>query len=122
MSSECNNVKLAIQNAKSEFVYAMCSPNLFMFLGTVRFGNDHVAAILDYGDLQWGNILIDLEIAFRRKTCFIRNLDGVNLLKGSRTTNLYTINLYEMASASCYFYKILVMASKFIPSQFRHHK
>ncbi|GJX62483.1 hypothetical protein Tco_0295383 [Tanacetum coccineum] len=26
--------------------------------GTVRFRNDHVAAILGYGDLQWGNILI----------------------------------------------------------------
>ncbi|GKB92184.1 retrovirus-related pol polyprotein from transposon TNT 1-94 [Tanacetum coccineum] len=33
-------------------------PNLFMFLGTVRFGNDHVAAILGFDDLQWGNILI----------------------------------------------------------------
>ncbi|GJV19487.1 hypothetical protein Tco_1368507 [Tanacetum coccineum] len=32
--------------------------NLFMFLGTVRFGNDHVAAIMGFGDLQWGNILI----------------------------------------------------------------
>nr|GEV05091.1 integrase, catalytic region, zinc finger, CCHC-type, peptidase aspartic, catalytic [Tanacetum cinerariifolium] len=28
------------------------------FLGTVRFGNDHVASILGFGDLQWGNILI----------------------------------------------------------------
>ncbi|GJS83010.1 integrase, catalytic region, zinc finger, CCHC-type containing protein [Tanacetum coccineum] len=28
------------------------------FLGTVRFGNDHIAIILGYGDLQWGNILI----------------------------------------------------------------
>nr|GFB30046.1 integrase, catalytic region, zinc finger, CCHC-type, peptidase aspartic, catalytic [Tanacetum cinerariifolium] len=28
------------------------------FTGTVRFGNDHVAAILGFGDLQWGNILI----------------------------------------------------------------
>ncbi|GKC24284.1 uncharacterized mitochondrial protein-like protein [Tanacetum coccineum] len=28
------------------------------FLGTVRFGNDHIASILGYGDLQWGNILI----------------------------------------------------------------
>ncbi|GJU50978.1 hypothetical protein Tco_1220533 [Tanacetum coccineum] len=28
------------------------------FYGTVRFGNDHIAAILGYGDLQWGNILI----------------------------------------------------------------
>nr|GFA33520.1 integrase, catalytic region, zinc finger, CCHC-type, peptidase aspartic, catalytic [Tanacetum cinerariifolium] len=28
------------------------------FMGTVRFENDHVAAILGFGDLQWGNILI----------------------------------------------------------------
>nr|GEU97516.1 hypothetical protein [Tanacetum cinerariifolium] len=28
------------------------------FMGTVRFGNDHVAAILGFGDLQRGNILI----------------------------------------------------------------
>ncbi|GKC18791.1 integrase, catalytic region, zinc finger, CCHC-type containing protein [Tanacetum coccineum] len=42
----------------------------------------------------------DLEVAFRRNTCFVKNLEGVNLLKGNRTTNLYTINLYEMTSAS----------------------
>ncbi|GKA67118.1 hypothetical protein Tco_0766926, partial [Tanacetum coccineum] len=35
-----------------------CYPNMFMFLGTVRFSNDHVAAILGFDDLQWGNILI----------------------------------------------------------------
>ncbi|GKC29538.1 retrovirus-related pol polyprotein from transposon TNT 1-94 [Tanacetum coccineum] len=95
---------------------------VWKFLGTVGFGNDHIAAILGYGDLQWGNILItrvyfveglghnlfsvgqfcdsDLEVAFRRNTCFVRNLEGVDLLKGNRTTNLYTINLHEMASAS----------------------
>ncbi|GKD59837.1 retrovirus-related pol polyprotein from transposon TNT 1-94 [Tanacetum coccineum] len=42
----------------------------------------------------------DLEVAFRRNTCFVRNLKGVDLLKGNRTTNLYTINLHDMASAS----------------------
>nr|GEW24160.1 retrovirus-related Pol polyprotein from transposon TNT 1-94 [Tanacetum cinerariifolium] len=31
---------------------------VWQFLGTVRFGDDHVAAIMGYGDLQWGNILI----------------------------------------------------------------
>nr|GFC84596.1 integrase, catalytic region, zinc finger, CCHC-type, peptidase aspartic, catalytic [Tanacetum cinerariifolium] len=31
---------------------------VWKFLGTVRFGNDNVAAILGFGDLQWGNILI----------------------------------------------------------------
>nr|GFB58064.1 integrase, catalytic region, zinc finger, CCHC-type, peptidase aspartic, catalytic [Tanacetum cinerariifolium] len=42
----------------------------------------------------------DLEVAFRRDVCFARNLEGVDLLKGARSTNLYTINLHEMASAS----------------------
>nr|GEU65846.1 retrovirus-related Pol polyprotein from transposon TNT 1-94 [Tanacetum cinerariifolium] len=33
---------------------------VWKFLGTVRFGNDHIAAILGYGygDLKWGNITI----------------------------------------------------------------
>nr|GEV18464.1 retrovirus-related Pol polyprotein from transposon TNT 1-94 [Tanacetum cinerariifolium] len=98
---------------------------VWKFLGTVRFRNDHVAAILGFGDLQWGNILItrvyfveglghnlfsvgqfcdsDVEVAFRRNTCFVRNLEGVDLLSGNRTTNLYTINLHEMAFASSIF-------------------
>nr|GFB06760.1 integrase, catalytic region, zinc finger, CCHC-type, peptidase aspartic, catalytic [Tanacetum cinerariifolium] len=81
-----------------------------------------VPAILGFGDLQWGNILItrvyfveglghnlfsvgqfydsDLEVEFRRDACFVRKLEGVDLLKGVRSTNLYTINLHEIASAS----------------------
>nr|GFB31731.1 retrovirus-related Pol polyprotein from transposon TNT 1-94 [Tanacetum cinerariifolium] len=95
---------------------------VWKFMRTVRFENDHVAAILGFGDLQWGNILItrvyfveglghnlfsvgqfcdsDLEVAFRRDACFVKNLEGVDLLKGDCSTNLYTINLHEMASAS----------------------
>nr|GEZ39025.1 uncharacterized mitochondrial protein AtMg00810-like [Tanacetum cinerariifolium] len=106
------------------------------FLGTARFGNDHVAAILGFGDLQWGNILItrvyfikglghnlfsvgqfcdsDLDVAFRRNACFVRNLEGADLLKGDRSTNLYTINLYEMASAL----PICLMGL----SKFKYHK
>nr|GFA41026.1 retrovirus-related Pol polyprotein from transposon TNT 1-94 [Tanacetum cinerariifolium]GFA41537.1 retrovirus-related Pol polyprotein from transposon TNT 1-94 [Tanacetum cinerariifolium] len=34
---------------------------VWKFLGTVRFRNDHIAAILGFGDLQWGNILITRE-------------------------------------------------------------
>nr|GEZ35464.1 hypothetical protein [Tanacetum cinerariifolium] len=50
----------------------------------------------------------DLEVAFRRNDCFVRNLEGVDLLKGDRSTNLYTINPHEMASAS----PICLMARK----------
>nr|GEW08325.1 putative ribonuclease H-like domain-containing protein [Tanacetum cinerariifolium] len=95
-------------------------PNSTSLLG--RLSRFVCAAIQGFGDLQWGNILItrvyfveglghnllsigqfcdsDLEVAFRRNACFVRNLEGVDLLKGDRSTNLYTINLYEMASAS----------------------
>ncbi|GKD49463.1 retrovirus-related pol polyprotein from transposon TNT 1-94, partial [Tanacetum coccineum] len=37
---------------------------------------------------------------FQKDTCFVKNLEGADMLKGNRTTNLYTINLHEMASAS----------------------
>nr|GEW47066.1 hypothetical protein [Tanacetum cinerariifolium] len=67
---------------------------VWKFLGTVRFRNDHIDAIL--GQFCDAN----LEVAFKRNTCFIRDMDGVDLLKGNRSTNLYTINLYDMASAS----------------------
>nr|GFA60317.1 retrotransposon protein, putative, unclassified [Tanacetum cinerariifolium] len=69
---------------------------IWKFMGTVRFGNDHVAAILGFGQFCDS----DLEVAFRKNACFVRNLEGVHLLKGDCSTNLYTINLYEMVHAS----------------------
>nr|GEU38678.1 integrase, catalytic region, zinc finger, CCHC-type, peptidase aspartic, catalytic [Tanacetum cinerariifolium] len=88
------------------------------FLGTIKFGNDHVAKIMGYGDYQIGNVAIsrvyfvdglghnlfsvrqlcdsDLEVAFHQYTCFIRNLEGVDLLSGSRGNNLYTMSLGDM--------------------------
>ncbi|GKE93911.1 retrovirus-related pol polyprotein from transposon TNT 1-94, partial [Tanacetum coccineum] len=38
--------------------------------------------------------------AFRKNTCFILNLEGVDLLSGSRDTNLYTISLDDMLKSS----------------------
>ncbi|GKA32343.1 putative ribonuclease H-like domain-containing protein [Tanacetum coccineum] len=91
------------------------------FLGTVKFGNDHVAKILGYGDYQIGIVTIsrvyyveglrhnlfsvgqfcdsNLEVAFRQHTCFIRNLEGVDLLTGSRGNNLYTLSLGDMMAS-----------------------
>nr|GEZ43403.1 integrase, catalytic region, zinc finger, CCHC-type, peptidase aspartic, catalytic [Tanacetum cinerariifolium] len=92
------------------------------FLGTVKFGNDHVTKIMGYGDYQIRNVIIsrvyyveglghnlfsvrqfydsDLEVAFRQHTFFIRNLDGVDLLTGSRGNNLYTLSLQDMLAYS----------------------
>nr|GFA61156.1 retrovirus-related Pol polyprotein from transposon TNT 1-94 [Tanacetum cinerariifolium] len=124
MSSKCNNVKLATQNVYSKIIQISlwcidsgCSKHMtgklkllinfvWKFFGTFRFGNDHVAIIMGFGDLQWGNILItrvyfveglghnlfsvgqfcnsDLEVTFRRNSwlCHQRlshlNFDTIN--------------------------------------------
>nr|GFB06246.1 integrase, catalytic region, zinc finger, CCHC-type, peptidase aspartic, catalytic [Tanacetum cinerariifolium] len=88
------------------------------FLGTVKFGNDQIAPILGYGDLVQGAVTIkrvyyveglnhnlfsvgqfcyaDLEVDFRKSTCFIRDLKGNDLLTGSRGTDLYSITLQNI--------------------------
>nr|GEX26695.1 retrovirus-related Pol polyprotein from transposon TNT 1-94 [Tanacetum cinerariifolium] len=43
---------------------------------------------------------LDLEVAFRQHTCFICNLEGVDLLSGSRGNNLYTLSLGDMIKSS----------------------
>nr|GEV34436.1 hypothetical protein [Tanacetum cinerariifolium] len=80
-------------------------PNSTSLLGSLsRFvygANDDVAVIMGFGDLQWGNISITrVYFVDGLGHNLFSNLDGVDLLKGDRSTNLYTINLHEMASAS----------------------
>nr|GFA23210.1 hypothetical protein [Tanacetum cinerariifolium] len=92
------------------------------FLGTVRFGNNDFAVIAGYGDVIIGSMMIkkvyyveglvynlfsvgkfcdkSLEVAFRRSACFVRNENGVDLLTGDRSSNLYTIPLNGIASNS----------------------
>ncbi|GKC61979.1 retrovirus-related pol polyprotein from transposon TNT 1-94, partial [Tanacetum coccineum] len=41
-----------------------------------------------------------LEVAFRKHTCFVCNLEGVDLLTGSRGTNLYTLSIGDMMKSS----------------------
>nr|GFA99504.1 integrase, catalytic region, zinc finger, CCHC-type, peptidase aspartic, catalytic [Tanacetum cinerariifolium] len=87
------------------------------FLGTVKFRNDQIAPILGYGDLVQGAVTIkrvyyveglnhnlfsvgqfcdaDLEVAFKKSTCFIRDLKGNDLLTGSCETDLYSITLQD---------------------------
>ncbi|GJZ19485.1 retrovirus-related pol polyprotein from transposon TNT 1-94 [Tanacetum coccineum] len=67
------------------------------FMGIVRFGNDHFAAITGYDDYVQGNITV---FAFRSKACYVRNLEGDYLLTGARESNLYTISISDMAASS----------------------
>nr|GEV53438.1 retrovirus-related Pol polyprotein from transposon TNT 1-94 [Tanacetum cinerariifolium] len=42
----------------------------------------------------------DLEVAFQKSTCFVRDLQGNDLLTGNRGSNLYTISLQESTSST----------------------
>ncbi|GKB58386.1 retrovirus-related pol polyprotein from transposon TNT 1-94, partial [Tanacetum coccineum] len=42
----------------------------------------------------------DLEVAFRKHSCYVRDVDGVELLKGSRGSNMYTISIEDMMKSS----------------------
>ncbi|GKD54745.1 integrase, catalytic region, zinc finger, CCHC-type containing protein, partial [Tanacetum coccineum] len=42
----------------------------------------------------------DLEVAFRSKTCYVRNLEGDDLLTSARESNLYMISISDMAASS----------------------
>ncbi|GJS36914.1 retrovirus-related pol polyprotein from transposon TNT 1-94 [Tanacetum coccineum] len=61
------------------------------FLGTVKFGNDHVAKIMGYGDYQIGNIMLS-------RVYYME--EGVDLLTGPRGDNLYTLSLGDMMASS----------------------
>nr|GEW95249.1 integrase, catalytic region, zinc finger, CCHC-type, peptidase aspartic, catalytic [Tanacetum cinerariifolium] len=110
LDSSCSKHMTEDRSQLTNFVYK--------FLGIVKFENDHVAKILGYVDYQIGNVMIsrvyyvkglgpnlffigqfcdsNLKVAFPQHTCFIRNLDGVNLLIGSRGHNMYTLSLGDM--------------------------
>nr|GEX56243.1 integrase, catalytic region, zinc finger, CCHC-type, peptidase aspartic, catalytic [Tanacetum cinerariifolium] len=101
---------------------ALLTKSVEKFLGTIRFGHNDFAVIAGYGDVVIGSMTIKkvyyveglghnlfsvgqfcdkgLEVAFRKSTCFVRNEDGVDLLTGDRSSNLYTIALNEVASNS----------------------
>ncbi|GJZ70462.1 hypothetical protein Tco_0634012 [Tanacetum coccineum] len=91
------------------------------FMGIICYGNHRFATIIGYGDYVHKNVTIchvyyveglghnlfsvgkfcdgDLEVAFHSKTCYIQNLEGDDLLTGSRESNLYTISISDIASS-----------------------
>ncbi|GJS74633.1 retrovirus-related pol polyprotein from transposon TNT 1-94 [Tanacetum coccineum] len=128
----CANQQESNQNWGSNFPNSPSSNFVKKFIGTVRFGNDHFGAIMGYGDYVIGDSVIsrvyyveglrhnmffvgqfcdsDLEIAFRKHSCYVRDTDGVELIKVSRGSNLYTISVEDMMKS--YLICLLSKASK----------
>ncbi|GJV17912.1 retrovirus-related pol polyprotein from transposon TNT 1-94 [Tanacetum coccineum] len=108
-------------NSPSSSVFK-CRNFVKKFIGTVRFENDHFGAIMGYEDYVIGECVIskvyyverlghnlfsvgqfshsDLEVAFMKHSCYVRETDGVELIKGYRGSNLYTISIEDIMKSS----------------------
>ncbi|GJQ95364.1 retrovirus-related pol polyprotein from transposon TNT 1-94 [Tanacetum coccineum] len=107
---------------KSNITNSPSSNFIKKFIGTVRFGNYHFGSIMGYEDYVISDSVIsriyyveglghnlfsigkfcnsDLEVAFRKHSCYVRNEKGVDLLKGSWGSNLYTISVEDIMKSS----------------------
>ncbi|GKB28685.1 retrovirus-related pol polyprotein from transposon TNT 1-94 [Tanacetum coccineum] len=114
LDSGCSKHMIGDRSQLTNFVHK--------FLGTVKFSNDQVVKIMGYGYYQIGNVTIsrvyyveglrhnlfsvgqfcdsDLKVAFRKHTCFVHNLEGVDLFSGSRGTNMYSLSIGDMMTSS----------------------
>ncbi|GKC22708.1 retrovirus-related pol polyprotein from transposon TNT 1-94 [Tanacetum coccineum] len=92
------------------------------FIVIVRFRNDHFGAIMGYRDYVIGDSMIskvyyikglehnlfsigqfcdsDLKVAFKKHSYHVRDVDGVELLKGCRSLNLHIISVEDMMKSS----------------------
>ena len=92
------------------------------YFGTVKFGNNHFAAITGSGNLVYDNVTItnvsyveglnhnlfsigqlcdkELEVNFTSTRCVVRHFDGREIITGRRQTNLYTINLSRFKNSN----------------------
>ncbi|GJU15779.1 putative nucleotidyltransferase, ribonuclease H [Tanacetum coccineum] len=96
------------------------SKDMWRLFRAIEILLDEYAPILGYGDMVQGTITIkrvyyveglnhnlfsvgqfydaDLEVAFRKSTCYIRDLKGNDLPTGSRGTYLYSITLQDSST------------------------
>ncbi|GJX46167.1 retrovirus-related pol polyprotein from transposon TNT 1-94 [Tanacetum coccineum] len=80
---------VSIRNSRvSKMLFRKKPHDSLNFLGTVHFGNNDFVVIAGYGDVVIGSMMI-------KKVYYVE--DGVDLLTGDRSSNLYTIALNEIA-------------------------
>nr|GEW54821.1 heptahelical transmembrane protein 1-like [Tanacetum cinerariifolium] len=71
--------------------------------GAPQFGHKYIASRVTKGHLHLHQSLLRAlagGVAFRKHSCYVRDTDGVDLIKGSRGSNLYTISVEDMMKSS----------------------
>ncbi|GJU26975.1 retrovirus-related pol polyprotein from transposon TNT 1-94 [Tanacetum coccineum] len=101
-------LKCSTSTCRSQPTESECSKHmtgnrsqLMNFLGNIIVSRVYYVKGLGHNLVSVGQFYdADLEVAFWKNTCFIWNLEGVDLLSGSTDINLYTIYLDDMLKTS----------------------
>ncbi|GKE11272.1 retrovirus-related pol polyprotein from transposon TNT 1-94 [Tanacetum coccineum] len=83
------------------------------YLGNITINRVYYVEGLNHNLFSVGQFCdADLEVAFRKSTCFVRDLQGNDLLTGNRGSDLYTISLQETTSST-----LICLMAKASPTQ-----
>nr|GEV15880.1 hypothetical protein [Tanacetum cinerariifolium] len=86
---------------------------LYLVQGNVMINKVYYIEGLNHNLFSVGQFCdADLEVAFRKSTCFVRDLQGNDLLTGNHGSDLYTISLQESTSLT-----LLCLMAKATPTQ-----
>ncbi|GJS74825.1 retrovirus-related pol polyprotein from transposon TNT 1-94 [Tanacetum coccineum] len=85
---------------KDKILQSPSRPNCSLGIYTLEGLGHNLFSVVQFCDSN-------LEVAFRQHTCFIRNLEGVDLLTRSRCNNLYTLSLEDMMASSSFIHGLV---------------
>nr|GEU98572.1 hypothetical protein [Tanacetum cinerariifolium] len=102
------NVQYSKLNTNSELMCVKCNSSMFVVQivfsyldsGCSKHMTGDRSQLTNFVHKFLGTVKFDLEAAFKKHTCFVYNLERVDLLSESWETNLYTFSIRNMMASS----------------------
>nr|GEV27009.1 hypothetical protein [Tanacetum cinerariifolium] len=96
-----SHLKRTIINSNSDSVCQTCNKCLTSSNHDIVISRVYYVEGLGHNLFSVGQLCdSDLEVAFSKHSCYVRDTDGVELIKGSRGSNLYTTSVEDMRKSS----------------------
>nr|GEU84772.1 integrase, catalytic region, zinc finger, CCHC-type, peptidase aspartic, catalytic [Tanacetum cinerariifolium] len=122
------SIELALQQCQEQMKltrFAKKKRQLDLVQGNIMINRIYYVECLNHNLLSVGQFYdADLEVAFRKYTCFVRDLRGNDLLIDNRGSDLYIISLQETSSSTliCFIAKALLTQAWFWHRRLSHLK
>ncbi|GJZ01810.1 retrovirus-related pol polyprotein from transposon TNT 1-94 [Tanacetum coccineum] len=91
----------SIPSSSNSLANCLTHPIHYLVQGNITINRVYYVEGLNHNLFSVGQFCdADLEVAFRKSTCFVRDLQGNDLLIGNHRSDLYTISLQETTSST----------------------